>query len=179
MFLSLLDGWFFPLLSLSSLVFWPECPVVLLTSESSDPVLHLLLGFGNLHDLWGFECSCYLWGSGYWYGSWGFRYLGFLVQARPLVKQDSFDRFVGQNRVMLGTGEQSLGIISWWLTVSYLRFLLPVWPLVKQESSDRVVGWDILWKYLITISIFLLWIPGKGCDHDRQIFFIIECFPLS
>ena len=54
---------FFSLVSVSSLVFWPEWPVVLMTSESSAPVEFLYCGFGDICDLWGFLCLCNLWGS--------------------------------------------------------------------------------------------------------------------
>lgn len=66
----MLDGFFFsPLVSVSSsglwpLVFWPKWPMVLMTSKTSGSVVCLRWGFGNLCDLWGFECSICLWGSG-------------------------------------------------------------------------------------------------------------------
>lgn len=54
----LLDGFFkiFFLVSVLSLVFWPEWTVVLVTSESSGLVGCLHLDFGDLLDLWGCRC---------------------------------------------------------------------------------------------------------------------------
>jgi hypothetical protein len=46
---------FLPLISVSSLVFWPEGPGVLVTSKSSGPVGCFCWSFWSLHGLWGFE----------------------------------------------------------------------------------------------------------------------------
>lgn len=48
----------FPLVSVSSLVTWPEWPVLLVASEPSCPVGCLHCGSGALGDLWGSGCQC-------------------------------------------------------------------------------------------------------------------------
>lgn len=117
---------YFPLVSVSSLVFLTEWSIMLVTSNSSGPVGCFCSCFGGLYYLWDLSMLEFLWSSGVLVTGMAFGIqvlmwpLGFLVLAWPLLKPES-----------------SADVVD-------LRFLIPAWPLIEEGSYFGVVGCDLI-----------------------------------